>query len=105
LLLSSASLRLNETRLPIIKLTAPEFINSLLGGRYTHGGLQVLCTIEGTTAKLLATPIRDVGVAGPDLRGAHRRVGWYLAIEFLADVIGLELSLIRHVLGYKTRGY
>ena len=69
LLPSSASLRLNETRLPIIKLTAPEFVNSLLGGRYTHGGLQVLCTIEGTTAKLLATPMRDAGVAGPDLKG------------------------------------
>lgn len=69
LLPSSASLRLDETRLPIIKLTTPEFVNSLLGGRYTHGGLQVLCTMEGTTAKLLATPMRDAGVAGPDLKG------------------------------------
>lgn len=102
---SNASPRLDVTKLPIIKLTEPEFVKSLLRGRYTDGGLQVLCATDRNAAKLLATPMRDVAVAGPDLREAHRRVGWYLAIEFLADVIGLEQSPIRHVLGHQTRGY
>ncbi len=102
---SNASPRLDITKLPIIKLTEPEFIKSLLCDRYTHGGLQVLCATDRNAAKLLATPMRDAAVAGPDLREAHRRVGWYLAIEFLADVIGLEQSPIRHVLGHPTRGY
>lgn len=102
---SNASPRLDVTKLPIVKLTEPEFVKSLLRGRYTDGGLQVLCATDRNAAKLLATPMRDAAVAGPDLREAHRRVGWYLAIEFLADVMGLEPSPIRHVLGHQTRGY
>ncbi|MCJ1458769.1 hypothetical protein MMC28_009143 [Mycoblastus sanguinarius] len=105
LLPSNVSPRLDIAKLPIIKLTEPELVNSLLRGRYTHGGLQVLCATDRNAAKLLATPMRDAAVAGPDLREAHRRVGWYLAIEFLADVIGLEQPPIRHVLGHQTRGY
>ena len=72
---SNALPRLNLTKLPLIKLTEPEFVKSLLGGRYTHDGLQVLCATEKNAAKLLATPTRDAAVAGPDLREAHRRVG------------------------------
>ena len=49
--------------------------------------------------------MRNAAVAGPDLREAHRRVGWYLAVESLADVVGLEQSSIRHVLGHQTKGY
>ena len=102
---SNASPRLDVTKLPIIKLTDPECVKSLLHNRYTHDGLQVLCATDRKAAKLLATPMRDAAVAGPGLREAHRRVGWYLAIEFLADVIGLEHSPIGHVLGHQTRGY
>ena len=102
---SNASPRLDITKLPTIKLTEPEFVKSLLGGRYTHDGLQVLCATDRNAAKRLATPMRDAAVAGPDLREAHRRVGWYLANEFLADVVGLEQCPIRHVLGHQTKGY
>ena len=102
---STATQRLDSSKLPIVKLTEPEFVSSLLGGRYTHGGLQVICATDRNAAKLLATPMRDAAVAGPALRESHRRVGWYLAIEFLADVIGLEQPPIRHVLGHQTGGY
>ena len=102
---SNASPRLDITKLPIVKLTEPGFVKSLLCGRYTHDGLQVLCATDRNAAKLLATPMRDAAVAGPDLREAHRRVGWYLANEFLADVVGLEQCPIRHVLGHQTKGY
>ena len=100
----NASPRLNTTKLPVIKLTEPEFVKSLLGGRSTHG-LQVLCAGDKKAAKLLATPMRDAAIAGPDLREAHRRVGWYLATEFLTDLIGLEKCPIQHVLGRPTGGY
>lgn len=102
---SNASPRLDITKLPMIKLTDPDFVKSLLCGRYTHGGLQVLCATDKNAAKLLATRMRDAAVSGPDLREAHRRVGWYLANEFLADVMGLEQCPIRHVLGHQTEGY
>ena len=102
---SNAAPRLDIIKLPIIQLTKPEFIESLLCGRYTHGGLQIICGTDTKAAKLLATPMRNVAVAGPNLREAHRCVGWYLGIEFLPDVVGLEQCPIRHVLGRQTRGY
>ena len=105
LLPSNASPRLDVTKLPIIKLTEPGFVKSLLNHRYTHDGLQVLCATNKSAAKLLATRMRDAAVAGPDLREAHRRVGWYLANEFLGDVVGLENCQIQHVLGRPSQGY
>ena len=51
------------------------------------------------------TSMRDATVAGPMLREAHRRAGWYLAIEFLADVIGFEEFLIPHVQGHNVDGH
>lgn len=102
---SNASPRLDITKLPIINLIGPEFVDSLLGDRYTPGGLQVLCATERNATKLLATQMRDAAVAGPDLRKAHHRVGWYLGNEFLADVVGLEQRLIGHVQGRQTAGY
>ena len=102
---SNASPRLDTTKLPLMKLTEPDFVNSLLGGHNPRGGFQFLCDTDKSAAKLLATPMRDAAVAGPDLREAHRRVGWYLSIEYLVDVIGIEKSPIRHVLGHETRGY
>ena len=35
----------------------------------------------------------------------HRRVGWYLANEFMANVVGLEQRPIQHVLGHTETGY
>lgn len=102
LLSSNASPRLDITKLPVIKLTDSEFIKSLLR---KPDDLQVICATDKNAARLLATPMRDAANAGPSLRKAHRQVGWYLAIEFLADVIGLEQCSIQHVLGRPTTGY
>ncbi|MCJ1281499.1 hypothetical protein MMC26_000819 [Xylographa opegraphella] len=102
---SSVSPRLDSTKLPIVKLTEPEFVTSLLGNRTTHDGLDIICATERNATKLLATTMRDAAVAGPALRESHRRVGYYLALEFLADVMGLEQPPIRHVLGHQTTGY
>ena len=105
LLPSNASPRLDISKLPLIKLTEPAFVEALLSGSYTKSGPQVLCATNENAAKLLATRMRDAAVAGPDLREVHRRVGWYLANEFLTGVVGLEKCPIRHVLGNQTRGY
>jgi len=43
------------------------------------------------------TPMWDVTLAGPVLQEAHRRVEWYLATEFLAEMIGVEEDLISHL--------
>lgn len=51
------------------------------------------------------TPTRDAKIAGPVLREAHRRVGWYLATEFLVDLIGIEEYPTAHVQGHQTSGY
>ncbi|KXT01632.1 hypothetical protein AC578_8041 [Pseudocercospora eumusae] len=50
-----------------------------------------------TAAKLLMTPTRDANVTGRALQEAHRQVGHYLAIEYLADLIGIEPFDIPHV--------
>ena len=49
--------------------------------------------------------MRDARVAGPALREAHRRTGWYLANEFLTDLIGFEEFLIPHVQGHDVVGH
>lgn len=101
LLPSNASPRLDTTRLPLVQLMEPDFLNSIL----CRSGLQVLHATEKNAAKLLMTPMRDAKLAGPALREAHRRVGWYLATEFLADVIGMEEYPITHVQRNQTSGY
>lgn len=54
---------------------------------------------------MLITPMRDATVAGPMLRKAHRRARWYLANEFLTNVVGFEKFLIPHVQGHNVGGY
>lgn len=106
LLPSHAPPRLDSTTIPLLQLTAPNFLDSILCRRRSqHTGLQLLHATEKKAAKLLMTPMRDAKLAGPALREAHRRVGWYLATEFLADVIGIEEYPIGHVQGHPTTGY
>ncbi|KAF8243481.1 hypothetical protein K440DRAFT_55619 [Wilcoxina mikolae CBS 423.85] len=105
LLPSNASPRLDTTKLPLVQLTDPEFIDSIIRRRGSRHPLQVLHATNRNAAKLLMTPMRDATVAGPALREAHRRVGWYLATEFLAEMIGVEEYPIPHVQGHQTSGY
>jgi uracil phosphoribosyltransferase len=101
----NASPRLDTTKLPLVQLTEHEFVDSVLCRRSRHAGIQVLHATGRNAAKLLMTPMRDAKVAGPALRESHRRVGWYLATEFLADMIGIEEYPIMHVQGYHISGY
>ncbi|RDW87961.1 hypothetical protein BP5796_03655 [Coleophoma crateriformis] len=101
LLPSRASPRLSTTKLPLVQLTAEEFVDSVLHRRI-H---QLLDSLHCDSAKLLMTLMRDASVSGPALREVHRRVGWYLAITFLPAISGLEQHPIRHVQGHITNGY
>ncbi|KAK7757012.1 hypothetical protein SLS62_001028 [Diatrype stigma] len=73
--------------------------------KLAHPGLRLLHATDRKSAKLLTTPMRDATAAGPTLRSAHQSVGWYLATDFLAEVIGLESYPIAHVQGSTTSGY
>ena len=96
--------RLDTNTLPKISLTTSEFVHSRLGIPIKAGIFDFIHATEKFTAKLLATPMRDSSVAGPSLREAHRRVGHYLAIEYLPEIIGLEPVAINHVQDRETRG-
>ena len=99
LLPTTVSPRLDTTKLPQIELTDHEFVNSVLAQ------LHLVHATERGATKLLITLMRDATVAGPTLRKAHRRAGWYLANEFLTDVIGFEEFLIPHVQGHNVGGH
>ncbi|RAK96047.1 uncharacterized protein BO80DRAFT_417706 [Aspergillus ibericus CBS 121593] len=100
LLPESVSPRLDIAVLPVITLDDPNFLGPILASNFhlvhaTHKG----------AAKLLQTPMRDAGIEGPALRKAHRRAGFYLAAEYLTDLVGLEACAIAHVQGNTTIGH
>jgi uracil phosphoribosyltransferase len=60
---------------------------------------------DKNSAKLLMTPTRDAANRSHVLRKAHERVGFYLATEYLSEIIGLEEVEIKHVQNKPTDGY
>lgn len=99
LLPSTVPPRMDTKKLPQIQLTDSGFISSVFSR------LHLVHATNRAATKLLMTPMRDAGVAGPALREAHRRTGWYLANEFLTDEIGLEEFPIPHVQGHNVSGH
>lgn len=100
---SNTSPRLDTDRLPVVRLTDPEFLDAVVCQRDTSA--RVVHATGRPAAKLLMTPTRDATVAGPALRAAHSRVGWYLATELLSRVVGMEEYPIPHVLGHSVSGF
>jgi uracil phosphoribosyltransferase len=49
--------------------------------------------------------MRDVRISGTALKEVHRRVGWYLSVEYVASIVGVETTPIPHVQGGDTDGY
>ncbi|KAI3338761.1 uracil phosphoribosyltransferase-domain-containing protein [Ustulina deusta] len=106
LLPSHAVPRLNVADLPLIQINGPEFTNSVFCRRNgLRTGSQIRHATGGNAAKLLMTPTRDANINGPDLRKAHRRIGWFLATGFLTELVGLEEYAIPHVQGHQTDGF
>jgi uracil phosphoribosyltransferase len=97
--------RLDIDKLPLVQIDDKEFIQSILRRSQPTIFRRIVDATNQSAAKLLMTPTRDAGVAGPALRTAHWKVGWYLATKFVADMIGLEEFPIPHVQGHQTMGY
>jgi uracil phosphoribosyltransferase/adenylate kinase len=94
--------RLDSSKLPVIQLSDHLILNPMFTRR---NQLHVVDGTHRSAAKLLMTPMRNASMSGPALREAHRRVGWYLATEFCAEVVGVETFAIPHVQGHQTDGY
>ncbi|KFY12465.1 hypothetical protein V492_03870 [Pseudogymnoascus sp. VKM F-4246] len=97
---NTANPRLDSFQLPLLRLSQADIEVILCDSafRFIHA------THSSATA-LLTTQTRDATVAGPALRGAHRAIGWYLAVEFIGKVIGLDSYEIPHVQSRSTEGH
>jgi len=105
LLPSSSNPRLDTNSLPLVRLTDKEFIDSVLQHRTGQAGIQLHHATNRKSTKLLMTSMRDAKIGGPVLRESHRRVGQYLATEFMPWVVGIEEFPIPHVQGHHTSGF
>ncbi|OBT63896.1 hypothetical protein VE03_06571 [Pseudogymnoascus sp. 23342-1-I1] len=96
----TATPRLDSVKLPILRLSQAD-IDAILcdsNFRFIHAG-------HTSASALLMTQTRNATVAGPALKEAHRRIGWYLAVQFIGKAIGLESYEIPHVQGGHTEGH
>ncbi|KAH6621797.1 uracil phosphoribosyltransferase-domain-containing protein [Boeremia exigua] len=97
LLPATVAPRLTETQLPTAKLDEAT-LNNIFKRRFVHA-------TNKTSAKILMTAMRDTDVSGHDLRRAYQEVGYYLANEYLGDILGIESYTMKHVTGTSTDGY
>ncbi|KAF1994876.1 hypothetical protein P154DRAFT_501204 [Amniculicola lignicola CBS 123094] len=97
--------RLSEypSKLPVIKID--EHLYDAILGRKLFDGRKVIHATNQNQAMVLMTSMRDANISGPALRDVHRRVGWYLAHEFVSNIIGIEEYEIAHVQGNPAPGY
>lgn len=95
LLPESVQPRLDPLKPPLLKL------NTI----FPRVGPAILHATDHNAAKLLIAPMRDARNFGPAFREANRNVGWYLATEFISNMIGLEEYEMDHIQGNKTSGY
>lgn len=96
--------RLAEGLVPVVEMDAA-FATSILARRSNASKLGRVHATDSMAAKLLMTPMRDASVAGPGLREAHRRAGWWIATQHVSEMIGCEEVEISHVQKYRTEGY
>ncbi|XWX00723.1 hypothetical protein V2A60_008744 [Cordyceps javanica] len=108
--------RLNTTRLPLLAFSDSAFVEAVLNSRGVRTTTVVSksvstdsCTVVHATdtaaAKLLMSSTRDASVTGIALRKAHLKTGKFLALRFLAEIIGLEEFNLPHVQGHQTTGF
>lgn len=102
---STSMPRLNTNIIPLVSMVDPKFVDSILCHRSRRAGIQVHHVTHQNGTKLLMTPMRDANIGGPALRESHRRVGHYLATEFLTRVVGIEEYLMSHVQDHHTSGF
>jgi hypothetical protein len=89
----AAEYRLDLDTLPKAALNSAELdfvFRRRSASRFVHATHKI-------SAKLLMTPTRDASNRSHVLCQAHQRVGNYLAMEYVSDIIGLEEVEIQHV--------
>lgn len=91
----ASAARPDVSKVPIVDITSTEFVNSIIS-RWRSDD-KILHLSHRTSTKLLRTPLRDAKCTGPALRDAHHRIGWYLTIELLTHLIGVDEYLIPDV--------
>lgn len=96
--------RLAEGLVPIVEMGAA-FTSNIVARRSNIPKLGRVHATDSTAAKVLMTPMRDAGVAGPGLREAHRRAGWWIATQHVSEMMGCEETEITHVQNHRTAGY
>lgn len=96
--------RLDADRLPLVDLSAPAWHEAVVCRRIGAHVPGLLHATDRASARLLMSSTRDANVAGPALRDAHGKVGWYVAVEYLLDVLGTEDYPIPHVQGHRITG-
>ncbi|KAK6955502.1 hypothetical protein Daesc_003142 [Daldinia eschscholtzii] len=107
LLPGTVSPRLDTKKLPLLDLRDPEFLVAIFSAHVNEDShrLHLIHANDTPSARLLMTPMRNAAIAGHELREAHQNAGWYLAVEFLAEVLEIQEYPMDHVQGNITSGY
>jgi uracil phosphoribosyltransferase/adenylate kinase/phosphoserine phosphatase len=94
----------NPPRLDFVRL--PEaWIQTFSTDKRHRWTITVSHATDKPASQILTTASRDASLAGPALRQAHQQIGRYLALEYVADKVGLSTHAIRHVQGNFTIGH
>jgi uracil phosphoribosyltransferase/adenylate kinase/phosphoserine phosphatase len=93
--------RMSEEELPKAQFDAESFVKEL---QKPHG-LHFVHATDKKAAKLLATASRNVDIHGLELHRAHRKIGWYLATQYVSEEVGVEPFEIISVQNTKTEGH
>ena len=89
-----------------VDLHNPDILEEVFKGEHFSSAIDTTFATPGSNAaKLLMTPMRDAANAGPALREAHRQVGWFLAMQYVCNVVGTETYRIQHVDRSRTDGH
>ncbi|KAI3395113.1 hypothetical protein diail_1728 [Diaporthe ilicicola] len=104
LLPAGSSPRLTENLVPVVEMD-DALANSMLAKHVKRKHLGRIHATGSMATKLLMTPMRNANVAGPALREAHRRAGWWMATQHVSEMIGCEETEIPHVQKHRTEGY
>jgi uracil phosphoribosyltransferase/adenylate kinase/phosphoserine phosphatase len=93
--------RLTNNELPKADFNAKSFLKEL---EKPHG-LELAHATGKPAAKLLATASRNVDIHGINLHRVHRKIGWYLATEYVSKEVGVETYEVISVQKLETEGH
>ncbi|KAL1876452.1 hypothetical protein Daus18300_002696 [Diaporthe australafricana] len=107
LLPAGSSPRLAKDMVPVIEMDSALVTRILSDGHVKSrlGPLGQIHVKESMASQLLTTPMRNAYVDGPALREAHRKAGWWLAIQHISEMIGCEKTGRANIQQRWTEGY